>query len=251
MQPCCSGSLQAYLYRPRTFQGHHPNWNSTSLLPAYISNPDVRCAGTATARAQRHSSTRPRAQVATPASSAPGPPGAFDAPTKAASRQKLFNDIAPVYDELNDVLSAGQHRVWKRMAVSWSGAAPGHAALDICCGSGDLARLLAHAVGPSGSVVGLDFAQEMLDYAAQARPPPRSCAVAWTQGDALDLKLPEASIDAATMGFGLRNVADIPQALREIHRVLKPGARAAILDFNNSHNPVVDSVQVRLRARVG
>ena len=69
---------------------------------------------------------------------------------ESAARQQLFGRIAPVYDQLNDTLSLGQHRVWKRMAVKWSGAAPGQAALDVCCGSGDLAFFLAEAVGPSG-----------------------------------------------------------------------------------------------------
>lgn len=103
--------------------------------------------------------------------SLPGPDGAF-APAgeaAAAARQRLFNRIAPVYDELNDALSLGQHRVWKRMAVRWSGARPGAAALDVCCGSGDLAFELARAVGPSGSVTGLDFAAEMLGDAESRR----------------------------------------------------------------------------------
>lgn len=81
---------------------------------------------------------------------------------EGAERQRLFNTIAPVYDQLNDQLSLGLHRVWKRMAVKWSGARTGAAALDVCCGSGDLAFRLAEAVGPSGSVVGLDFSQAML-----------------------------------------------------------------------------------------
>lgn len=190
----------------------------------------------------------PARRHATIACAAAGPQGAFDEPTAAATRQKLFNDIAPAYDELNDLLSLGQHRVWKRMAVRWSGAAPGHAALDVCCGSGDLALLLERAVATGGTVVGLDFAQDMLDFAARRRLPGDARGangVEWLQGDALAMPFADASFDAATMGFGLRNVADIPQALRELHRVLRPGARVAILDFNNSANALVDGVQVR------
>ncbi|GBF89833.1 hypothetical protein Rsub_02537 [Raphidocelis subcapitata] len=200
-----------------------------------------------------HAAAAPRASTSgrDGAERTPGPQGAFAPGQEAAARQQLFNRIAPVYDELNDRLSLGQHRVWKRMAVRWSGAAPGHAALDVCCGSGDLAFELARAVGAAGSVVGLDFAAEMLDDARAraeaaaaprpaARPPP---AMAWVQGDALDLPFPDCSFDAATMGYGLRNVADVPRALSELARVLKPGASAAVLDFNNNTDPLVDGVQ--------
>jgi demethylphylloquinol methyltransferase len=104
---------------------------------------------------------------------------------KEEARQKLFNRIAPAYDELNDLLSLGQHHVWKRMAVGWSGARDGNTVLDVCCGSGDLAQLLAVAVGPAGSVTGLDFAQNMLDYAATREGAQasgrRSCRVKWVQ----------------------------------------------------------------------
>lgn len=91
----------------------------------------------------------------------------FKSGREGAERQRLFNTIAPVYDQLNDQLSLGLHRVWKRMAVKWSGARTGQRVLDVCCGSGDLAFRLAEAVGPSGSVVGLDFSANMLADAAQ------------------------------------------------------------------------------------
>lgn len=80
----------------------------------------------------------------------------------SGDRQALFNRIAPVYDNLNDLLSLGQHRVWKRMAVSWSGAKKGDRVLDLCCGSGDLAFLLSGKVGTDGQVIGLDFSREQL-----------------------------------------------------------------------------------------
>lgn len=135
------------------------------------------------------------------------------------------------------------------MAVQWSRAAPGGRALDICCGSGDLAFLLARAVGSSGTVLGLDFAQDMLDYAQQRQRNVQGvaaagrCGIEWVLGDALSLPFTDAEFDAVTMGYGLRNVADVPQALQEIRRVLKPGAWAAVLDFNHSENSVADAVQ--------
>ena len=172
----------------------------------------------------------------------------FERGAEGSARQQLFSTISPVYDELNDQLSFGMHKVWKRMAVKWSGAAPGCAALDVCCGSGDLAMILADVVGRNGSVVGLDFSAEMLDDAAMREASKRSntsstSAVEWVQGDAMKLPFPDNSFDAATMGYGLRNVSSIPDALGELYRVLRPGCRAAILDFNNSEDWVVDGAQ--------
>lgn len=156
----------------------------------------------------------------------------------------LFDRIAPIYDQLNQSLSFGQHRVWKRMAVKWSGAEAGDTCLDLCCGSGDLAQLLAEAVGIKGQVIGVDFSTAQLKVAAERvcdRVPP--LPIAWLEGDALSLPFADAHFDAATMGYGLRNVTDIPRSLRELHRVLKPGAKAAILDFNHPTNPLVQQFQ--------
>jgi demethylphylloquinol methyltransferase len=165
-------------------------------------------------------------------------------PPEAAEIQALFNRIAPVYDQLNGWLSLGMHWVWKQMAVRWSGAQPGDCCLDLCCGSGDLALLLAQAVGPTGQVTGLDFAAAQL-ATAQARAQMRAIAtpISWQQGDALALPFADHSFDAATMGYGLRNVVDIPQALKELQRVLKPGAKAAILDFNRPEQAAVSQFQ--------
>lgn len=156
----------------------------------------------------------------------------------------LFNRIAPVYDQLNTSLSLGLHRVWKQMAVKWSGAASGDRCLDVCCGSGDLALLLADCVGLQGHVIGIDFAAAQLAIAqqrAQARYPQPS--ITWKEGDALALPFPANHFDAATMGYGLRNVTDIPRCLRELQRVLKPGAKAAILDFHRPSNGVIRTLQ--------
>lgn len=156
----------------------------------------------------------------------------------------LFNRIAPVYDQLNTWLSLGQHRVWKQMAVKWSGAKAGDTCLDVCCGSGDLALLLTQAIGTSGRVIGIDFAAEQLAIAHQRSQqrypiPP----ITWLEGDALDLPFAEHSFDAATMGYGLRNVTDIPRCLKELHRVLKPHAKAAILDFHRPANAQIRTLQ--------
>jgi ubiquinone/menaquinone biosynthesis methyltransferase len=150
--------------------------------------------------------------------------------------RELFDHIAPHYDLLNQTLSLGLHRVWKQMAVRWSGATQGGQVLDLCCGTGDLALQLARRVGKKGRVVGLDFSPAMLAI-AKSRELQRypGYSLEWILADALHLPFVEHSFDAITMGYGLRNVTDIPQALREMQRVLKPGCRAAILDF---HRPV-------------
>ncbi|WZZ80859.1 hypothetical protein YC2023_101431 [Brassica napus] len=162
-------------------------------------------------------------------------------------RQTLFNRIAPVYDNLNDLLSLGQHRIWKNMAVSWSGARTGDKVLDLCCGSGDLAFLLSEKVGPSGKVMGLDFSSEQLAVAASRQKlRVRSCykCIEWIEGDATDLPFDDCEFDAITMGYGLRNVVDRDRAMREVYRVLKPGSsRVSILDFNKSNQSVTTFMQ--------
>ncbi|XP_058776388.1 2-phytyl-1,4-beta-naphthoquinone methyltransferase, chloroplastic isoform X1 [Vicia villosa] len=161
----------------------------------------------------------------------------------ANDRQALFNRIAPVYDNLNDLLSLGQHRIWKRMAVSWTGAKMGDRVLDVCCGSGDLAFLLSNNVSSHGKVIGLDFSKEQL-MVAESRSSSKSCFknIEWVQGDALDLPFDDGWFDAITMGYGLRNVVDKRKAMQEILRVLKPGSTVSILDFNKSNELLTSSI---------
>lgn len=156
----------------------------------------------------------------------------------------LFDHIAPVYDQLNTWLSLGQHRIWKRMTVKWSGAIAGDTCLDVCCGSGDLTQMLAQTVGLQGQVVGVDFSPAQLAI-AQQRVQDRwlNSLITWIEGDALNLPFPDEHFDAITMGYGLRNVTDISRSLKELQRVLKPQAKAAILDFNHPTNPQVKAFQ--------
>ena len=158
--------------------------------------------------------------------------------------KEIFDRIAPVYDQLNDRLSWGQHRIWKLMAVKWSEVKSGNHALDICCGSGDLALLLAKRVGNSGKVTGVDFASEQLAIAKQRQriKCPRA-TIDWLEGDALALPFGDNQFDCATMGYGLRNVSDISLSLQEVLRVLKPGAKAAILDFHRPDPGIMSGFQ--------
>jgi demethylmenaquinone methyltransferase / 2-methoxy-6-polyprenyl-1,4-benzoquinol methylase len=136
--------------------------------------------------------------------------------------QSMFDRIAPVYDVMNHVMTAGLDRRWRRLTVE-AVVQPGAIVLDACCGTGDLA-LAAEREG--GIVTGLDFSAEML-----ARARSKSSTIDWVQGDLLSLPYPDAAFDAATVGFGVRNVADLGAALRELRRVLRPGGRLAILEI--------------------
>jgi len=156
----------------------------------------------------------------------------------------LFDRIAPVYDQLNDWLSLGQHRVWKEMTVKWSDAQLGDIGLDLCCGSGDLTFQLARHVGREGKIYGVDFSTNLLASAQKKAekyyPQP---SITWIEADVLNLPFADNQFDVVTMGYGLRNVQDIPLCLQEIYRVLKPGAKAAILDFHQPSNELVRLLQ--------
>jgi demethylphylloquinol methyltransferase len=150
-----------------------------------------------------------------------------------------------VYDRLNNDLSLGIHWVWKQMSVSWSGAKPGDICLDLCCGSGDITQLLAKQVGSTGTVIGADFAPAQLANAAAriANIYPSLDWINWVEADALDLPFTDNYFDAATMGYGLRNVTDISRCLQELHRVLKPNAKIAILDFHRPNSTFIRRFQ--------
>jgi demethylmenaquinone methyltransferase/2-methoxy-6-polyprenyl-1,4-benzoquinol methylase len=134
----------------------------------------------------------------------------------------MFDRIAPVYDLMNRLMSAGLDQRWRRMAAD-AVVRPGDRVLDACCGTGDLA-LAAQAAG--GDVTGLDFSERMLERARV-----KSSTIEWIRGDLLELPFDDASFDAATVGFGIRNVADLQGGLGELARVLRPGGRLAILEI--------------------
>jgi len=134
----------------------------------------------------------------------------------------MFDRIAPVYDVMNRTMTAGLDRRWRRITAQ-TVVRPGDTVLDACCGTGDLAIAAARA---GGRVVGLDFSQAMLGRARRKAP-----ELEWLEGDLLALPFAAASFDAATVGFGVRNVEDLARALAELRRVLRPGGRLGILEI--------------------
>jgi demethylmenaquinone methyltransferase/2-methoxy-6-polyprenyl-1,4-benzoquinol methylase len=136
--------------------------------------------------------------------------------------RRMFDRIAPVYDLMNRVMTAGLDRRWRRVAAE-AVVRPGDRVLDACCGTGDLA-LAAERAG--GRVTGLDFSERMLERARRKQQ-----TVTWVRGDVLELPFADGEFDAATVGFGVRNVADLERALAELRRVLRAGGRLAILEI--------------------
>ena len=146
--------------------------------------------------------------------------------------RQLFEQIAPSYDRLNDTLSLGLHRLWKRQALAYLAPRPGQRLLDLCCGTGDLALILAEKVRPGGQVLGLDAAEAPLELARRRAAQQPGLPLDWRLGDALATGLPDGWADGAVIAYGLRNLADPLAGLRELRRLLRPGGRAAVLDFN-------------------
>jgi len=153
-------------------------------------------------------------------------------PRDPAAVEALFNAVAPRYDRLNDLLSLGLHRQWKRQLLSWLSPQSPERWLDLCCGTGDLALALARKLRPEGSVLGLDAAAAPLSLAAERAGREPWLPVQWIQADALDTGLPDQDFDGVVMAYGLRNLADPLLGFQEMARLLKPGGRAAVLDFN-------------------
>ncbi len=139
----------------------------------------------------------------------------------------MFDRIAPVYDAMNRVMTCGLDRRWRR-AAALAVVRPGDRVLDACCGTGDLA-IAARRAG-AREVVGVDFSARMLERARA-----KDGSVDWVEGDLLALPFDDGGFDAATVGFGVRNVGDLPRALAELRRVLRPDGRLAILEITTPH----------------
>jgi demethylmenaquinone methyltransferase / 2-methoxy-6-polyprenyl-1,4-benzoquinol methylase len=143
--------------------------------------------------------------------------------------RRMFDRIAPVYDAMNRTMTAGLDRRWRRLTAE-AVVRSGDRVLDACCGTGDLAVAAARA---GGRVTGLDFSERMLERARRKAP-----ELVWVRGDLLALPFADGAFDAATVGFGVRNVDDLERSLAELRRVVRPGGRLGILEITRPHGPL-------------
>jgi demethylmenaquinone methyltransferase / 2-methoxy-6-polyprenyl-1,4-benzoquinol methylase len=155
----------------------------------------------------------------------------------AVGVRTMFDRIAGIYDRMNRTMTAGLDRGWRERAADRAEVGAGASALDACCGTGDLALELARRVGPEGTVVGCDFSAPMLELARRKAAEDRLGWVRFEWADALDLPYEDASFDAVTVGFGVRNFADLERGLAELARVLRPGGRLVILEITQPRRP--------------
>lgn len=154
---------------------------------------------------------------------------------RSAKVHDLFARVAPRYDLINDLQSFGLHRAWKRRLVRMAQVKPGEQALDVCCGTGDIAFGLARA---GATVAGIDFSEAMLHVAQRRSGIPHSTLRAphFQRGDAQALPFGDSTFDITTVGYGLRNLPSWERGLREMHRVTRPGGRVLVLDFGKPDN---------------
>jgi demethylmenaquinone methyltransferase/2-methoxy-6-polyprenyl-1,4-benzoquinol methylase len=160
------------------------------------------------------------------------PPGSAPGTLDAASVRAMFDRISGVYDRMNSVMTAGMHHHWRERAVDLARVGEGSRALDVATGTGDLAAALRRRVGPGGRVVGSDFSERMLERARAKAPD-----VHFEWADALALPYADDEFDAATVGFGVRNFADLPRGLAELARVVRPGGRVVVLEITTPQRP--------------
>lgn len=172
---------------------------------------------------------------------------------KAAKVAGVFDSVATRYDLMNDLMSAGLHRLWKRFAVDASGVRRGDAVLDVAGGTADLARLFARRTGPSGIVVLTDINRAMLKI-GRDRMIDQGFMVPAMQCDAERLPFAAGSFDCVSVAFGLRNMTHKEAALAEMRRVLKPGGRLLVLEFSRIWKPLVpfyDAYSLQVLPRLG
>jgi demethylmenaquinone methyltransferase/2-methoxy-6-polyprenyl-1,4-benzoquinol methylase len=159
---------------------------------------------------------------------------------KAGMVADVFHSVAARYDLMNDLMSGGIHRIWKRFTIELSGVRKKHSVLDIAGGTGDLAARFAEIVGPEGRVVLADINDSMLQVGRdKLLDKGRQGNIEFVQADAQFLPFPDDSFDCVTIAFGLRNVTDINLALHSMLRVLKPGGRLLVLEFSKPQNALL------------
>lgn len=162
-------------------------------------------------------------------------------PARPDDVRTMFDRIAPVYDGMNAAISGFQEPRWRRRAIRAAGLRPGMRALDVACGTGKVSAGLLEAVSPGGRVVGIDFSPRMIELAIAAHG--ARTGLSFQVGDALTLPVEDATFDAATIAFGMRNLSDFRQGFAELRRAVKPGGRVVCLEIARPRNPLGRLVQ--------
>ena len=159
---------------------------------------------------------------------------------KQAMVADVFHSVAAKYDVMNDLMSFGIHRLWKRFTIDMSGVRPGNKVLDLAGGTGDLTKKFSKIVGPSGKVVLADINSSMLEVGRERLTNEGYVGnIEYVQANAQYLPFEDNTFDVITIAFGLRNVTDKDEALRSMFRVLKPGGRLLVLEFSQTKNPLL------------
>jgi demethylmenaquinone methyltransferase / 2-methoxy-6-polyprenyl-1,4-benzoquinol methylase len=149
----------------------------------------------------------------------------------------MFDRIAGVYDRMNGLMTAGLHHAWRRRAADLAALEPGGRALDVATGTGDLALELARRVTPDGEVIGTDFSERMLELARAKAAPKPNAGVRFEPANAMGLPYGDGEFDAATVGFGARNFAQLDRGLAEMTRVVRRGGRVVVLEITTPRRP--------------
>jgi len=165
----------------------------------------------------------------------PVPPAPATGTLEEPQVRAMFDRIARVYDRMNSIMTAGMHHRWRERAADLAQLQPGARALDVACGTGDLALELARRVGPGGEVVACDFSEQMLELAREKAADVPTVHVEWA--NALELPYRDDEFAAATVGFGVRNFADLDRGLSELARVVRPGGKVVILEMTTPTRP--------------
>lgn len=166
-----------------------------------------------------------------------------DVQEKAGKVAEVFHSVASKYDLMNDLMSMGLHRVWKRFAIGVLALRPGLKVLDLASGTGDIAALMSPIVGDDGQIIMSDINESMLSLGRDRMlDKGLSHNIDFALANAEDLPFADNSFDRITIGFGLRNVTDKAKALRSMHRVLKPGGRCLVLEFSKPKSTVLNKI---------
>ncbi|MDC2976814.1 bifunctional demethylmenaquinone methyltransferase/2-methoxy-6-polyprenyl-1,4-benzoquinol methylase UbiE [Prochlorococcus sp. AH-736-E02] len=170
--------------------------------------------------------------------------------TKSMKVKNIFNKISYKYDFLNNLLSFGLHKFWKRKLVNLLEPLNGEDWADLCCGTGDLAFLISNRVSPQGSIIGIDSAEDILNIAKKKSDLKKNKFIKWEIKDVLEISDYSKKFDGISMSYGLRNLKDVEEGIKKVFYLLKDKGRAGFLDFNHSTNNSLSNIFQKIYLRL-